>query len=208
MKETSEGLHPKDCIVARWFENNCLNKTDKESPTCSKDNLWTMLADNAWNNWHLRSIDIKTAFFQGEKLTWNVFIKLPLESNCSPEPTWNIKKCVYGVTSKINPSLFIWCNTKQEVVGLMAINVDDFLCTGDNDFTESLISKLQYNFVLGKIFGTEYKTEGNIITFVQKSYVDNLTKTDIDINQRKNSTFDYTQKRNSTIKSWSTFMAV
>ena len=95
---------------------------------------------------------------------------------------------MYGVTSKINPSLFIWCNTKQEVVGLMAINVDDFLCTGDNDFTESLISKLQDNFVLGKIFGTEYKTEGNIITFVQKSYVDNLTKINIDINQRKKTT--------------------
>ena len=95
---------------------------------------------------------------------------------------------MYGVTSKINPSLFIWCNTKQEVVGLMAINVDDFLCTGDNDFTESLISKIQDNFVLGKIFGTEYKTEGNIITFVQKSYVDNLTEIDIDINQRKKAT--------------------
>ena len=55
-----------------------------------------------------------------------------------------------SVVSEIVPSLFIWCNTKQEVVSLMAMHVDDFLCTGDNDFIESLISKLQDNFVFAK----------------------------------------------------------
>ena len=67
--------------------------------------------------------------------------------------TWytRVKKFVTesnSVISKIDPSLFIWCNTKQGVVGLMAIHVDDFLCIGDNDFIESILSKLHDNFVL------------------------------------------------------------
>ena len=122
--------------------------------------MQTILTATAQNYGHLRSIDMKTAFFQGEKLNWNVFIKPPSESNCSPEYIWKLKKCVYSlsdeslkwytrvkkfvtdsnsVISKIDPSLFIWCNIKQGVVGLMEIYVDDFLCTGDSDFIESLI---------------------------------------------------------------------
>ena len=52
-------------------------------------------------------------------------------------------RCISNsVISKIDPSRFIWCNSKQEVVGLMAIHVDDFLCTGDSDLRESIISKI------------------------------------------------------------------
>ena len=123
MKETPEGLQPKACLVAHGFQENYFNKIAKKSPTCSKDTLWTMLAATAQNDWHLQYIDIKTAFLQGEKLNWDAFIKPPSESNCSPEHIWKLKKCMYGVISKINPSLFIWCNTKQEIVGLMAIHV-------------------------------------------------------------------------------------
>ena len=92
MEETPEGLQPKACLVICRFEENCLNKSDKESPTCSKDTLRTILAATAQNGCHLRSIDIKTAFLQGEKLDRNVFIKTPSESNCSPEHIWKLKK--------------------------------------------------------------------------------------------------------------------
>ena len=68
MKETLEGLQPKARLVARGFEENCLNKTDKESSTGSKDSMRTILEARALNDWHIRSIDSKTAFLQGEKL--------------------------------------------------------------------------------------------------------------------------------------------
>ena len=68
IKETPEDLQPKDHLAAHGFEENCLNKNDKESLTCFKDTLQTILAAMTQNDWHLRSIDIKTAFLQGEKL--------------------------------------------------------------------------------------------------------------------------------------------
>ena len=66
MKETPEGLQPKACLAACGFEENCLNKSDKELLTCSKDTLRPISAATAQNAWHLRSIDIKTAFLQEE----------------------------------------------------------------------------------------------------------------------------------------------
>ena len=77
MKETLKSLQPKAHLVACRFEENCLNESDKESPTCSKDIFQTVLAAAAHNDWYLRSIDIKTAFLQGVKLNRNVFIKPP-----------------------------------------------------------------------------------------------------------------------------------
>ena len=67
MQETSEGLQPNACLIAHGFEKNFLNKSDKKSPICSKDTLRTILAATAQNYWHLRSINIKTGFHQGEK---------------------------------------------------------------------------------------------------------------------------------------------
>ena len=52
-----------------------------------------------------------------------------------------------GVIYKIDPSLFIWCSTKQEAVGLIEIHVDDFIC---NDFTESLYQNFKITSLLVK----------------------------------------------------------
>ena len=113
-----------------------------------------------------------------------------------------------GVISKIDSSLFIWYNTKQEVGGLLAIHVDDLLCIGDNDFIESLISKLQDNFGVGKMetkcfkyLGRNIKHEGNIITIDQKNYVDNLTKIDIVNDRIKNPTLPLTKSEKQVLQS-------
>ena len=62
LNENPEGLQLKACLVAREFEENCLNKNDKGSPACSKDTFQTLLVATAQNDCHLRSIDIKTAY--------------------------------------------------------------------------------------------------------------------------------------------------
>ena len=43
MKEIPEVLQPKARLVARGLEENCINKTDKESPTWLKDSLRTII---------------------------------------------------------------------------------------------------------------------------------------------------------------------
>ena len=96
MKETESGIIPKARLVARGFEEDCLEKCEKESPTCSKDTLRTIFSLIAYKNWQLKAIDIKTAFLQGDLLNRDVYIIPPPELECPPNNVWKLNKCVYG----------------------------------------------------------------------------------------------------------------
>ena len=54
-----------------------LHEVPKDSPTCGKDTLRVTLAIIATNKWELGSIDIKTTFLQGNKLSTHVYLKPP-----------------------------------------------------------------------------------------------------------------------------------
>ena len=72
LKSTNDGsVKPKARLVARGFEEQTDN-IEKESPTCAKDLLRVMTSIINQNKWELRSIDIKTAFLQGEAIDRNV----------------------------------------------------------------------------------------------------------------------------------------
>ena len=71
-KQTPDGIIPKAWHVARRFKEDC--KFEKESPTCLKESLHILFSICAQNDWKLHSIDIKTAFLQGNLLTHNVCI--------------------------------------------------------------------------------------------------------------------------------------
>ena len=73
MKETNEGFTPKARLVACGFEEDNQDEIVEESLTCSKDSLRIISAITAQKGWYLRSIDIKTAFLQGETLQRNVY---------------------------------------------------------------------------------------------------------------------------------------
>ena len=96
-KESPEGYIPKARLVARGFKEDCLQNIDKESPTCSKDSLRTLFTVAAQNDWCLKSIDIKTAFLQGNLLNRDVFIQSPPEAKCHQNCIWKLNKCVYGL---------------------------------------------------------------------------------------------------------------
>ena len=67
-KDTESGIIPKARLVARGFEEENENII-KESPTCSRDDaLCILTAITAERSWKLSTIDIKTAFLQGEKI--------------------------------------------------------------------------------------------------------------------------------------------
>ena len=71
----------------------------------------------------------------------------------------------------------------------MAIHINDFLCNSD-EFIQSIISKLQDNFVgkmvtkCCKYLGLNIIQEGNIITLDQKNDADNSTKNKTLIGER------------------------
>ena len=49
--ETTNGIIPKARLVARGFEEDCLDKSEKEPPTCSKESLRTLFSVCAQNEW-------------------------------------------------------------------------------------------------------------------------------------------------------------
>ena len=83
-------------LVAREFEEDSTNLLTN-SPTCSKDSLRLMLIASSTFNWHVRSLDIKSAFLQGMKLKRDVFIEPPVEAKTSGK-AWKLEHAVYGLT--------------------------------------------------------------------------------------------------------------
>ena len=96
-KETTDDIIPIASFVVRGFEEDCLDKFEKESHTCSKESLRTLFLVCAQNEWQLQSVDIKTAFLQDNLLNRDVYINPPREAGCPSTHTWKLNKCVYGL---------------------------------------------------------------------------------------------------------------
>ena len=207
VKQTDKGPKPKPCLVACGCEEDGLNTFEKESPTASKDTLKTLLSTIITNNWNLKSIDIKTAFLQGEFLKRDVYLKPPPEAHCDNNQIWKLNKCVYGLTdaslmwfkrvkkfvdenngmsSITDPALFIW-HHNDKLFGVMTVHVDDFLCAGTDLLYRSVILKLRETFSVGReencnfrYLGLNIQPEKFHIAIDQNNYIEQLKKVDID----------------------------
>lgn len=211
LKNIDNKTFPKARLVAKGFEEN--NKDiPKDSPTCSKEVLRTMLALTAQKQWKPNAIDIKAAFLQGDEIDRELFVIPPKEANTTN--IWRIKKCIYGlgdasrkwynsvkayllsiglVMSKADPALFYYHNDNN-LIGMIAIHVDDFLWSGTTDFERNFISKLRNMFVIGKENQSIFKYLGinliekdSDITIDQINYSENIKPinlTNNDINSK------------------------
>ena len=68
-------------LEARGFKDYELSKPEKESLTTTRETVRIMLFIASVRKWELKSIDIKSAFLQGEEATRTVFF-------CSPKRVW------------------------------------------------------------------------------------------------------------------------
>ena len=66
-------------LVARGFQED--GEILKDSPTCTKESLRLTLNIISCSEWRCHSIDIKSAFLQGNKIGRVVFVKPPKEAN-------------------------------------------------------------------------------------------------------------------------------
>ena len=161
MKSCENGYsYPKARLVARGFEEDNQN-LNKESPTCSKDSFRVINAIVAQKQWKLNTIDIKTAFLQGEELDREVYLYPPKEANTNR--IWKLKKCVYGLAdaslkwygrvksfllqnkgkmSVAHPAVFYWHNG-TELLAIICVHVDDFLWAGVADFENGIVNNLR-----------------------------------------------------------------
>ena len=76
-------------LVARGFEESDFD-FQSDSPTCSKDSLRITLTIISSLGWVCNSIDIKTAYLQGDKIKRDVWLKPPKEFDNGN--VWKLKK--------------------------------------------------------------------------------------------------------------------
>lgn len=207
MKTTKDGmLVQKARLVARGFEEAENELLAKDSPTCGKESLKVVLAVMAQNNWQPHSMDIKTAFLQGQEIDRQVYIKPPKEANVTGK-LWQLKKCVYGLgdaslqwykrvkqvmyecgaqMSSVDPAVFYWSDDSGELLGVLACHVDDFIWAGDIAFEDTVINGLRLTFNVGREDNVPFQYTGMGLLCVQaeiklhqNAYADGLKMIDV-----------------------------
>ena len=135
--------------MVRGFKDPYIGEVLTDAPTCAKYTLRTMLSICAIEQWKPCSIDIKTAFLQGENIQRELYVRPPKEAGLQKNELWKLIKPPYGlvdaprnwyrklqnvilklrgVQSIIDPPFFFWQDS-EKLVGMMACHVDD-LCYG------------------------------------------------------------------------------
>ncbi len=151
-------------FVVKGFQEKSHIQSD--SPTGSKECLRILLSIIITKGWKVNSLDIKSAFLQGNLIQRNVFLVPPPEANAGNDILWKLHKCVYGlndaarmwywaiweeltklscVRSSLDFGLFKWYNNGR-LEGVFQSHVDDFLWAGSDAFENKVIVKLSQKF--------------------------------------------------------------
>ena len=153
-------------LCARGFEEETVVR--KDSPTCSKESVRLLDCVIASKSWSLNSLDIKSAFLQGQEIDREVFIKPPPEAKT--DKLWRLKKCVYGLSDAprkwymklknellklgLSVSLYddglFYCRRNNNLIGLLTCHVDDIEWGGTPQFRTSVIDKIKQIFQISK----------------------------------------------------------
>ena len=161
-------------LVARGFEENSEGyRTD--SPTCSKYALRTVMMTASVKRWRINSIDVASAFLQGNKIDREIYLRPPTDI-CSKDHVWRLKRCIYGlndappewynkvtkefmllgaVRSKLDNAMFMWYDENWEIVGHLVSHVDDFVYGGTEKYQEDVQHQCRMPRDI-QVFGSEY----------------------------------------------------
>ena len=80
-------------LVARGFLENQL--VEKHSPTAAKESIRILLIIAVSLGFRIHSLDVKSAFLQGDTIDRIVYLKPPKEAGTAN--LWRLNKCVYGL---------------------------------------------------------------------------------------------------------------
>ena len=187
------------------FEENNYNRTD--SPTCSKQSIRMVFTVASSMSWELHTIDVTSAFLQGNRLEREVYVKPPKEF-AEPGKIWRLLRCLYGlcdaprswyervlselkklkgIVSKYDNALFLWYNEEGVIDGILAVHVDDFVYCGTSSWLKFVVKNIIATFKISKSAqGCFAYLSLNIIqtrssVFVdQYKYVEELKKVSLD----------------------------
>ena len=187
-------------LVARGFKEKT-NTARTDSPTCSRQSLRMSFVTASTMAWPIRSLDITSAFLQGNGIKRDVFLKPPPEASCEGL-IWKLKRCIYGLndaprawyervrsellelggkTSMYDEAMFLWYNEGSEIWGLIVIHVDDFIYAGTPQWNEEVVGHVTRKFKISAYASGTFRYVGlnvvqtaNGIFIDQKAYVENL----------------------------------
>ncbi len=190
-------------LVARGFEEE-IQCWEKDAPTCNPETLKFCLTVINQKEWKCHTIDIQTAYLQGEQIKRVVYVKPPEEIENGV--LWRLNKTIYGLQDaakawynkvvkvvneiggekcKLEPNIFYWKDKKGELIGVLCAHVDDFCYGGNKFFHESIIEKMKKVLKIGqqsmeefKYIGINVKQVGNKITLEQKNYIETIKEPD------------------------------
>ena len=190
-------------LVARGFEEDTTN-IRKDSPTCSKESIRILVALSAAMKWKIHSLDIKSAYLQGNRIERDIYLKPPPEF-ASYNKVWKLKKTVYGLSdaarawflrvknelirmgieiSIVDPALFSW-KFQGRLEGIICVYVDDILWVGSERFGK-VISRIKDIFQIGsseensfKYIGLDLKSSDRGVSLDQIKYVHSMEQVQI-----------------------------
>ena len=179
-------------LVARGFEEKASNaRTD--SPTCSRQSLRMAFIMTSTMGWQIQSLDITSAFLQGNSIERDVFLKPPLEAS-SNGMLWKLKRCIYGLndaprawyervrselfalggkTSLYDEAMYMWHTDNCDLEGFIVTHVDDFVYGGTDQWLEKVIDKVTDRFKISAHATGSFKYVGlNVVQTSEGVFID------------------------------------
>ena len=184
--------------MARGFEEE-MAEWEKEAPTCSAETLKFCLTVMKLKKWTCYSLDVKTAYLQGDEIQREVYLKPPSEGDWNG--LWKLNKTVYGlkdaakawygkvmkvveelggVKSRLEPNVFYW-KEENKVKGILCTHVDDFCYGGTESFIQGTIGALRQRLKVGeqesrrfKYIGVMVEQRENEINLNQWGYINSI----------------------------------
>ena len=189
-------------LVARGFEEE-MAEWEKDAPTCNAETLKFCLATMKIKKWACYSLDVKTAYLQGDQIQREVYLKPPREGGWNG--LWKLKKTVYGlkdaakawyikvvkvveelggVRSRLEPNIFYW-KKEERLEGILCTHVDDFCYGGTEQFLMESIGRLREKLKVGeqeskkfKYIGVNVEQKEDRICINQWRYVSSIQEPD------------------------------
>ena len=223
-KKDDTGEKVKARLVARGFEEELHEK--KESPTCSREALRMVYMVAATMSWVLQTMDMTSAFLQGNKIDRDVYIKPPREAK-REGMLWKLKRCLYGlvdaprswytrvteemirlggVVSIYDKCLFMW-HENNKLIGVLITHVDDFQYCGSEEWKMTVVEELKNTFDVSreekqdfKFIGVEIQQKPTGVYVNQNDYCAELIEIEIGTQRKLQTSKSLNEKEKKDLK--------
>ena len=174
MTKTGKKVKARLCTMGNSAKEFSKNSIQFESPTCGRDTVKAILSLVPDNQWKIATFDVSSAFFQGDSLQREVYVKNP-----DGPGFWELNAALYGlregarnwynrfhrhvvslgfVPAPGDPASYSY--DRDGIQGALAIHVDDALSCGTDEFFEKILVPLLCQFSISKLEQGSFKFLG------------------------------------------------